>query len=324
MVPTEKQIDVIVPLYNRAACIPALINTLKSQTFQSFRVLFVDDGSTDNVVEVLEELLPTSGLEYQIIQKENGGAASARNAGIRAATAPFVAFLDSDDGVLPTYLEFLYTAAINTKADVCVCGFQLLPVDSGKQPKTVDALVYRAVSPAQAMAEFYRDWVGVVCLLIDSRFLKTSGVLFDEDCIYHEDIPFITELLEASQHVTQIDGELYLYYAAKGSLSRSPRVDKFESGIACFDRTAQKLSVSDSDAAKVFSQRGAARYYIATMRKMAVQLPYCLFKRLAQRINFRQYRAQVRFLSRSQQLACYLLLVSKSLFYAFVRLAYKD
>ncbi len=324
MVPTEKQIDVIVPLYNRVACVPALIETLNRQTFRAFRVLFVDDGSTDDTVATLEKLLPGAGFDYQIIQKENGGAASARNAGIRAATAPFIAFLDSDDSVLPSFLEFLHTAATNTQADVCVCGFQMLPIDSGKQPKAVQSLVYRAVSPAQAMADFYRDWVGVVCLLIDSRFLQKSGVLFDESCIYHEDIPFITELIESSNRVTQIDGDLYLYYAAVGSLSRSPRIDKYESGMACFERTVKKLSCSDTAAAKAFLQRGGARYYIATLRKMAVQLPFSVFKDMAQRINFRQYKPQICFLSRSQQLACRLFLFSKCLFYAFVRLLYKD
>lgn len=324
MVPTETQIDVIVPLYNRAGCIPSLIETLNHQTFRAFRVLFVDDGSTDCSVETLENLLPEAGFDYQIIRKENGGAASARNAGIRAATAPFIAFMDSDDGILPSYLEFLYTAATRTEADVCLCGFQLLPIDSGKQPTTVKTLAYRTVSPAQAMAEFYRDWVGVVCLLINSRFLQQSGVLFDETCIYHEDIPFITELIESAERVTKIDGDLYLYYAAVGSLSRSPRIDKYESGMACFERTAEKLSRSETAAAKVFRQQGASRYYIATLRKMAVQLPYASFKSMVRRINFRQYKQQIRFLSLSQQVACRLLLFSQCLFYALVRLLYKD
>ncbi len=311
-------------MYNRSACIPSLIKTLNRQTFRAFRVVFVDDGSTDNTVETLEKHLPQANFEYHIVRKENGGAASARNAGIRAATAPFIAFLDSDDDVLPSFLEFLYTAATDTQADVCMCGFQLLPINSGKQPQTVDSLVYRAISPEQAMVDFYRDWVGVVCLLIRTDFLKESGVLFDESCIYHEDIPFITELLEASKRVTKIDGDLYLYYAAVGSLSRSPRIDKFESGIACFERTAKKLAQSDSTAARVFGQMGAARYYIATLRKMAVQLPYGTFKIMAKRIHFRQYKSQIRFLSRSQKLACRLFLFSRCVFYAFVRLLYKD
>lgn len=324
MVTTEKQIDVIVPLYNRAACIPSLIETLNQQTFRDFRVLLVNDGSTDDTVEALEKFLPKAGFEYQIIQKENGGAASARNAGIRAAKAPYIAFIDSDDGVLPTYLEFLHTAATSTQADVTVCGFQMLPIDSGKQPKTVESLFYQAITPAQAMANFYRDWVGVVCLLLDSRFLQKSGVMFDEKCIYHEDIPFITELIEASERVTKIDGELYLYYAAAGSLSRSPRIDKFESGMACFERTAAKLSQKNTDAAKLFCQMGGARYYIATLRKMAVQLSYATFKTMAKRIDFRQYQSQIPLLSRSQQLACRLFLFSKCFFYAFVRFLYKD
>ncbi|MBO5928670.1 MAG: glycosyltransferase [Clostridia bacterium] len=321
---TERLVDIIIPIYNREACIPTLIEQLDRQTFRNFRAIFVDDGSTDASVEKLERVLPQAGFDYHIVRKENGGAASARNAGIHAATAPFIAFMDSDDGVLPQFLEYLYTAATETNADICSCGFQMLPVGSGIQPKPVDSLVFQSISPAQAMTAFYQKWVGVVCLLINRRFLQESGVLFDEQCIYHEDIPFITELIEASHSFTQIDGDLYLYYAALGSLSRSPRIDKYESGIACFERTVAKMRQSDSDAAAVFCRMGASRYYIATLRKMAVQLPYTLFKKMAFNIDFRQYKEQIRCLSRSQQMACRMFLLSKRLFYAFVRLLYND
>lgn len=321
---TERLVDIIIPIYNREACIPTLIEQLSCQIFRDFRAIFVDDGSTDASAEKLEQLLPQAGFAYQIIRKENGGAASARNAGIRAATAPFIAFMDSDDGVLPQFLQYLYTAATETNADVCSCGFQMLPVGSGIQPKTVDSLVYQSISPAQAMTAFYQKWVGVVCLMINRRFLQESGVLFDERCIYHEDIPFITELIEASHRFTQIDGDLYLYYAALGSLSRSPRIDKYESGIACFERTAAKMRQSDSDAAAVFCRMGASRYYIATLRKMAVQLPYDLFLQMAKRISFAEYKQNLRYLNIAPRMAGWLFLISKRLFYWFVNIVYKD
>ena len=96
------KIDVIIPVYNRAYCLVKMVEELNQQTFSDFCAIFVDDGSTDNSLEVLRTVLPEQAhFAYRIITKENGGAASARNAGLRASTAPWIGFVDSDDGIHP-------------------------------------------------------------------------------------------------------------------------------------------------------------------------------------------------------------------------------
>ena len=93
----QKLVDVVIPMYNRAHCITGLIEELKSQTMQDFCAIFVDDGSTDNSYQLLEAALKDVPFAYKLIKKENGGAASARNAGLRASTGTWIAFVDSDD-----------------------------------------------------------------------------------------------------------------------------------------------------------------------------------------------------------------------------------
>ena len=94
-------ISVIIPVYNRARYIKECLESALSQTCKDFEIILVDDGSTDNLKEVIEPYM--SKIRY--IYKENGGAASARNAGLRNAGGEYIAWLDSDDKWLPFKLE---------------------------------------------------------------------------------------------------------------------------------------------------------------------------------------------------------------------------
>src|SRR5688572_7039612 len=100
---TSPAVSVIVPAYNSSAYIAETLDSVFAQTFDSFEVIVINDGSPDT--ERLErELKPYSG-KLRYIKQENRGAAAARNAGVRAARGELVAFLDADDTYLPNFLE---------------------------------------------------------------------------------------------------------------------------------------------------------------------------------------------------------------------------
>jgi len=94
-------VSVIIPTYNRKLIVESAIRSALDQTLKDFEIIVVDDGSTDGTKEYLESL----SLPIKLISKENGGVASARNAGIKEAIGTYIAFLDSDDSWLPTKLE---------------------------------------------------------------------------------------------------------------------------------------------------------------------------------------------------------------------------
>ena len=100
---TMPRVSVIIPVHNRADLIRETLQSVAAQTYRDFEVLVVDDGSTDRTPQILAEFLPHIRI---ITQAHAGqGGATARNAGIRAATGEFIAFLDSDDLWFPQKLE---------------------------------------------------------------------------------------------------------------------------------------------------------------------------------------------------------------------------
>ena len=93
-------VSVVIPAYNAAWCVERAIESVLAQRYTDFELIVVDDGSTDGTPGVLER----HGARLRIVRKENGGLASARNAGIRAARSDYVAFLDADDWWMPDKL----------------------------------------------------------------------------------------------------------------------------------------------------------------------------------------------------------------------------
>jgi len=96
-------VSVVIPVYNRPVQACRAVASVLAQTFQNFEIIVVDDGSTDASLVALKRL--TDSRIVVLEQGRNRGASAARNTGIDASTAPFVAFLDSDDEWLPTKLE---------------------------------------------------------------------------------------------------------------------------------------------------------------------------------------------------------------------------
>ena len=103
-----KRISVVVPTYRRAQSLPALVAAFEAQTVpaEDFEVIVADDASPDETAAVLEDLAARARITVRIVHNErNGGPASARNLGWRAATAPIVAFTDDDCLPSPQWLE---------------------------------------------------------------------------------------------------------------------------------------------------------------------------------------------------------------------------
>lgn len=317
-------IDLIIPVYNYAAGMEKLAAQLERQIFRDFRVVFVDDGSTDGSGEALKKALENASFDYVLLRQDNAGAAAARNTGLSAVTAKWIAFMDCDDGMSPEHLQYMLRAAEENDADLAVCGIQMLLEGTDAVEQPLGEYACQVLSGGQAMERFYQKWVGTPCILLNAAFQKEHRLFFDSACRYHEDIPFLTDVLAHSRKAAWLDLDMCLYYAHKGSLSRSPRMDKFESGIQCFEQMREKVSAMDTEAAAVFRRMGSVRYYIGTMRKAAVQVDYPTFCKLGQLVNFRRYRDNVRELTASQRLAAHMLLLSPRLFYTGIRLMFRD
>lgn len=94
--------SVIIPVFNKADTIPTSLDSVFAQTYQDFEIIVVNDGSTDNIQQVLSRY-----ERLVVINQENAGVSAARNAGINKAQGEYLCFLDADDIYFPNHLAVL-------------------------------------------------------------------------------------------------------------------------------------------------------------------------------------------------------------------------
>lgn len=94
-------VSVIVPMYNVEKYIDECLNSLVNQTLKDMEVIVVNDGSSDNSVNIVEGYVKKYPDIVKLVHKENGGLSDARNFGVKYATGKYIGFLDSDD-----YIEY--------------------------------------------------------------------------------------------------------------------------------------------------------------------------------------------------------------------------
>jgi glycosyltransferase involved in cell wall biosynthesis len=121
--------SVVVPCYNRASTVGAVLKAVKNQTFEDFECLIIDDGSSDSE-ELLEVVKSLDDERFRYFRRENGGGAAARNTGIAQAKGKYIAFLDSDDFYLETKLSSDFEYINNAKDPKAVIFSQVL-IDRG-------------------------------------------------------------------------------------------------------------------------------------------------------------------------------------------------
>ena len=99
-------ISVIVPVYNVEKYLEECLDSIQNQTYSDIEVILVNDGSTDKSKEICGKYCKQDN-RFQLLNQENQGLSAARNNGVAASTGEFIAFVDSDDIILPNYLETL-------------------------------------------------------------------------------------------------------------------------------------------------------------------------------------------------------------------------
>lgn len=115
-------VSIIVPVYQVKDYVGECVESLLSQTYQNLEILLVDDGSSDGSGVLCDEYA-VKDERVRVIHQENQGPSVARNQGLDCAKGEFVAFVDADDVVMPSFIETLYGILNRNQADIAACAF---------------------------------------------------------------------------------------------------------------------------------------------------------------------------------------------------------
>ncbi len=114
------KVSVIIPVYNTEKYLRQCLDSVINQTLTDIEIICVNDGSTDNSTNILNEYA-NNDSRIIVLSQKNSGAAIARNNGINNAIGDYLYFIDSDDYVDTTFLEKMYSKSLKYNADICLC-----------------------------------------------------------------------------------------------------------------------------------------------------------------------------------------------------------
>lgn len=221
-----KKISVIVPIYNVEKYLEKCLLSLEKQDFDSYEVIMVNDGSTDNSKSIAEMFVERNPNKFILLSQENKGQSAARNNAIKYSSAAYICYVDSDDTVEADFLKKLYQTAIKTDADLVFCAFRSLS-EKGVCLKTITE--ERFVAGEKYNFSERKDLMltqNAVWNKLFKREIIIRHNLFFPDRVWAEDMRFVKKYLLYTKTCVYCDAVLYNYYQRSGSTMNAMKADR--------------------------------------------------------------------------------------------------
>lgn len=210
----EPLISVVIPNYNNGQYITRCLSSLINQSYQNIEIIVVDDGSTDNSVEVITQM-QSSNQRIILIRQENAGVSSARNKGIERVTGDFLYFLDADDWVSNDFFEKVIACGLQDKDGVV---FQSVLVDEATHGEYQKLAIYQSgIKNQKQMLSEVISLYGIQGYGFNKVFrteiVRREKIRFSEEVHFAEDLLFCVEYFcKVERSVIAIPDTLHYYY----------------------------------------------------------------------------------------------------------------
>lgn len=226
-------VTIVIPCYNVAKYIKRCIDSLVDQSFQKFKVILVDDKSTDDTYQYLLQLQATSGLDIMVLQNScNSGPAVSRNKGILEADTKYITFCDSDDRYEPDFLKTMVSLLEDNAADMAFCGYKVVDEHGNSQSRPV----YNRSGLISREEAFCLDADSLCMLMVKTDIMKDTLL---PDLRNGEDVATVPLLMAKANRYAATVSCLYNYFRRSDSASERPTMKAVES-LVCSYQYVQK------------------------------------------------------------------------------------
>ena len=232
------------PVYNAESFIKRAVDSILSQTFKSFELLIVDDGSTDNTPSISDEYAEKD-KRIKVFHKENGGVASARQTGLENASGEFCIHFDADDYATSQMIAEMYATAISTNADVVIADYYYQTSEGSffcsnqefELKKSSDILI--DILEGRLFGSLWNK-------LIRTSLYRDNGIIFTPGINYCEDILVLAKMFkDDNARIVHHPCAFYTYYCENNdSITMHYDMTKLKMRIMCLDELHNVLKDS--------------------------------------------------------------------------------
>ena len=229
-------VSVIVPVYNTSQFLEKCLNSILCQSLINIEIIVVNDGSTDNSLDII---LSYKDDRIIVINKDNGGLSSARNAGLNNASGEFILHVDSDDWIEANYCRDTYGFAIKNGLDMVLTNLNL--VWNNNKNRTLKAIDDEIDNKIFSGDEYLGYWIKNKTLsnccnrLIKRSLYEDNGISHPESVALGEDLVTTPRLSYLSKSIGFINKSYYNYLQNSESIMNTGTVKRVYEMINVFN-----------------------------------------------------------------------------------------
>ena len=226
-------ISVIMPVYKVEKYLAESIESVLNQDHRNLELILIDDGSPDRSGQICDEYAAKDS-RVRVIHQKNGGAAAAKNAGLRMASGTYLSFVDSDDYLQPNVFGYMLKVLRENNADAAQFSFQDV-YRNGVEPQILKPCV---LNEKEFLVRFTKDWT---CALLWNKLYKRSlfeGVFFEEGHKIDDEYFTYRGFLEPCKVIWD-DTVIYNYRKRASSVMSSPEAGE-QRILDCIDSIASR------------------------------------------------------------------------------------
>lgn len=236
----ELLVSIIIPVYNVERYLEECINSVINQDYANLEIIFVDDGSPDKSIQLLERYAAID-KRIIVIRQPNSGVSHARNAGIEASKGDYICFADSDDYLEVNYVSYLLDLAVKRNADISITT-EMFSNFNLHQTSLDRVKVY---SPERATAEilYYHIPIGVYCKMFKRDFISDK-IRFISDLCMGEGFNFNTTAFQNANKIVVGQKKIYFYRRDNTeSVTTKFSVNKWQNGLLALEKIRENLII---------------------------------------------------------------------------------
>lgn len=238
------KISIIIPVYNTEKFIERCLKSIVNQSLKEIEIIVVNDGSTDNSLELIRKFEKID-KRLKVIDKKNGGLSSARNAGIEEAKGEYLLHIDSDDWIEQDYLKDIYSFAKEKRLDIVVTDFYLDYDDGNLNYMRDIKLKDKEILSEKEYLKKLLIGEGYPCVwnkLFKSYLYKKTNIRHPLGISLGEDLGTTPLLVNKSKKIGKIN-KAYLHYIQNpNSITKSGKLKKIDELFSVLEKLRMELS----------------------------------------------------------------------------------
>ena len=234
------KISVIIPIYNAEKYLEKCLDSIISQSLKEIEIICVNDGSTDNSLEILKKL-QLEDKRIIVINKKNGGSSSARNAALKVARGEYCLNIDSDDWIEQGYFKAIYEKAKKNEVDILITDMIFdYQTDTKENEIKIDLKLEedKVISGKEYVKIFFtNNFYGYTWnKLIKRKLYIENNLCYDEEIFLLEDVELLMMLAYYAKKIGKLNRGYYHYIIGENNGSNKIKIKLLYDRITCFNK----------------------------------------------------------------------------------------